>query len=258
MRENPFLRIVLSATVVALFYGALFTGLAPAPKPVGELTVDRAKMLMETSRALMRDGDYTAALAPLRELHEAFPSSHIYIDRLAVVYHQMNRFAEEAALLEEFLVKAPHPEEACPRIGLAYRALEQEAKAFDAFKRCFDIDATNPDAIFYFALANERGGRLAKAAELYDRGLELAPTYDDIRLGLARIALRQDEPDKAKSAAVAVLATHPDNTDALLVAGLACMRTGEAARARTYLERGVRLAPNDHDLIDALARTERR
>ena len=58
---------------------------------------------------------------------------------------------------------------------------------------------------------------------------------------------------QAKTAALAVLEKAPDNTDALLVAGLACLRNGERAEAREYLERGVRLAPESAELADALA-----
>ena len=58
---------------------------------------------------------------------------------------------------------------------------------------------------------------------------------------------------RAKSAALFVLKTSPNNTDALLVAGLASLRTGERETARKYLERGLQLSPGNADLAKALA-----
>ena len=256
MRSQAVLRIVIAAGVVGLFYWALFTGSGPgrrstAPSPPD---AERTKHLAEESRELIRKGDYAAALGRVQALHDAYPSSPIYIDQLAIVLHHLNRPADEAAILEEYLVKSPTPGDGCPRLGLAYRASGREDKALDAFERCLALEPNDPDAILYLALAQERAGRTAEATALYNRGLDLVPDYPDLRLGLARIVLRQGQFEQAKAAAVAVLAKSPDNTDALLVAGLACLRNGERSEARRYLERGVKLAPESTELADALAR----
>jgi len=220
------------------------------------MAADEAKRLAAESRALIRADDYAGALAPVRTLHDAYPSNHIYIDQLAIVFHHLNRPADEAETLEEYIVKAPNPGEACPRLGLAYRAQGLEDKALDAFERCLALDPDDPDAILYLALAHERAGRAAKAAELYKRGLRLSPDYSDMRLGLARIVLREGHAGQAKAAALAVLKKSPDNTDALLVAGLACLRNGEPSEARSYLKHGVLLAPGSKELAQALAQAE--
>jgi len=258
VRSQPVLRIVIAAAVVGLFYWALFTGSSPERRSTASSTPDaeRTKQLAEESRALIRKGDYAAALGRVQALHDAYPSSPIYIDQLAIVFHHLNRPADEAAMLEEYLVKAPTPGEACPRLGLAYRASGRDDKAFDAFERCLALEPNDPDAILYLALAQERVGRTAEATALYNRGLALVPDYPDLRLGLARIVLRQGQFEKAKSAALAVLEKSPDNTDALLVAGLACLRNGERSEARGYLERGVRLAPESTELAEALAQAQ--
>jgi len=257
-------RIVLSLAVVGLFYWALFTGHAPAPaappalSAASGMATDVAKGLVAEARALISGGDYAKALEPALELHDAYPSSDIYVEQLATTYHHLNRPVEEAALWEEYLLKSPTPNGACPHLGLAYRAQGKEDKALDAFERCLALDPSDPDAILYLALAEERGGRVEKATELYQRGLTLVPDYPDLRLGLARIDLRAGRVGEAKSAALLVLKTSPDNTDALLVAGLACLRTGEQAMARTYLERGLRLSPGNSDLTQALAQVSAR
>ena len=264
MLDGTAQRIVLSAAVVGLFYWALFTGRAPersspvAPAPASSrgMAAEEAKRLASVSRALIRDGNHAAALAPIRALHDAFPSSHIYIDQLATVYHHLTRFDDEAALLEEYLLKAPTPDSACPRLGLAYRAQGREDKALDAFERCLALDSDDPDAIFYLAHAEERAGRVDKAAEFYRRGLVWAPGYSDMSLGLARIDLRAGRVRQAKAAALDVLKKSPDNTDALLLAGLACLRNGEPSEARKHLERGLRLSPDNAELSRALAQAE--
>jgi tetratricopeptide (TPR) repeat protein len=256
-------RIVFSLAVALLFYGALFTGYAPAPTPAAAgaasgLATDVAKSKIAEAQAAIDRGDYVTALRPALALHEALPFNHIYVEQLATIYHHLNRSAEEAAMWEEYLLKAPNPVAACPHLGLAYRAQGNEDKAVDAFARCLAFDPSNPDSILYLALAEERGGRTEKAAELYKRGLALAPTYPDLHLGLARIDLRAGRVADAKSVALLVLKSSPDNTDALFVAGLACLRSGELAKARTYLERGLALSPGNGDLTQALAQVAAR
>jgi len=257
--DTPAPRIALSLTVVGLFYWALFTGHTPAPVvpsapgAVSGIATDVAKGLVAEAKKAIASGDYAAALPPALALHEAFPSSHIYIAQLATTHHHLKQPAEEAALWEEYLVKAPSPGSACPHLGLAYRAQGMPDKAIDAFERCLALDPSNPDSILYLALAEEREGHVEKAAELFQRGLALAPRYPDLRLGLARIDLRAGRAAKAKASALVVLESSPDNTDALFVAGLACLKTGEPATARKYLERGLELSPGNADLTQALA-----
>ncbi len=259
MLDTPVPRSILSLAVVGLFYWALFTGQAPAPPaPLAEesasgIALEATKKLVAEARAAIQSGDYAKALDPARALHEAHPSSHIYIDQLATTYHHLKRPVEEAALWEEYLLKAPRPGGACPHLGLAYRAQGKQDAAIDAFERCLALDPNNPDSILYLALAEERAGSVLKATALYKRGLALSPGYSDLRLGLARIDLRAGRAAEAKSAALLVLKSSPDNTDALLVAGLACLRVGEQASARRYLERGLAVSPGNDDLTEALA-----
>ena len=259
MLETPVPRIILSLAVVGLFYWALFTGQAPAPpaspalEPAPGIAMEATKKLVADARAAIGRGDYATALEPARALHDAHPSSHIYIDQLATTYHHLRRPVEEAALWEEYLLRAPRPGGACPQLGLAYRAQGKQGAAIDAFERCLALDPSNPDAILYLALAEERAGGVEKATALYKRGLALSPGYSDLRLGLARIDLRAGRAAEAKSAALLVLKSSPDNTDALLVAGLACLRVGEQAAARRYLERGLVVSPGNGDLTEALA-----
>jgi tetratricopeptide (TPR) repeat protein len=262
--DTPVARLVLSIAAAALFYGALFTGRAPAPAgPVAAaaprgLQTDAAKGLTTEARAHIASGEYAQALGPLLALHEADPASHVVVEQLAQTYHHLNRPVDEARLWEEYLLKAPHPDQACPHLGLAYRAQGREDKALDAFERCLAFDPSNPDAILYLALAHERAGRLDEAAALYTRGLTLSPSYADLQLGLARIGLRRGKAGEAKAAALRVLEKSPRNTDALLVAGLACLRSGENAEARTYLERGLALSPGNPELAQALAQAKAR
>ncbi|MFO0983149.1 MAG: YaiO family outer membrane beta-barrel protein [Planctomycetota bacterium] len=66
---------------------------------------------------------YQEALAPSLELQRV-PGNHVYLERLAEIYDHLGRFAEEAAMWEQYLLHAPTPVEACPRISEAYRKQE--------------------------------------------------------------------------------------------------------------------------------------
>jgi Tfp pilus assembly protein PilF len=74
-----------------------------------------------------------------------------------------------------------------------------------------------------------------------------------MKVGLARVWLRQGKTAQAKQTSEKVLQRSPDNLDALLVAGLACSSQGQFEKAKEYLAKGVKLSGTDSDFREALA-----
>lgn len=248
----PAARVLPPLLVLAIFFWVLL-GHSNRPKRKIVLTRQQSADLVENSRNLLAQGKYEAALAPSLTLHDAYPDNQIYIGTLADIYDHLGRFKEEADTWELFMDHAPTPIEACPKIGQAYLKAESQASAITAFERCLALDPANPDSYFYLAHTLEMAGQTDRAAELYDKGLKLAPNYEDLRLGLARMWLRQDKVTQARDAVLAVLAKSPDKVDALLTAGMAYYRLNDYPEARKYLAHGVRLSENYADFHRVLA-----
>jgi tetratricopeptide (TPR) repeat protein len=217
---------------------------------------ERAQRLLARSRALVEERRYAAALSPTLELYQKFPENSIYINQLARIYHELERWKEEAAMWEQFLIYSPMPVEGCPQIGIAYRKMGNEADAYKAFERCLAIEE-NSDNLLFMAHALEKRGQYGKAEELYSKALLRAPDYTDVVLGKARCEVRNGKADSAKERVMKVLQHLPDNADALLAAAMACMGKGEYREAKEYLVRGRRVRPTDNDFRILLAKANR-
>jgi tetratricopeptide (TPR) repeat protein len=189
-------------------------------------------------------------------LHEVYPGNHIYIEMAAQIYDHLGSYDKEAEFWEEYLNRAPTPVTACPMIGQAYWKQGNQKEAIAAFERCLAYDPDNSDSIFFLAHALETSGQSERARELYERGAKIAPTYTDLQLGRARFLLRHGGNVEALNIALTTLEKNPENTDALLVAGLACTQEKQRSRARDYLNRGVKLSDGDTDFHFALARLD--
>jgi tetratricopeptide (TPR) repeat protein len=240
------LRTIGSLALLVFYAWAIFM-----PRADASGSADELRALAERSRTLLQAGRHADALAPALTLREAHPANLVYLKQLATIYGQLGRSREEAEAWESFVASAPSPEEACPYIADAYVRQGLVKASVDAFERCLVFDPDNPDAMLSLARAIERG-EPPRARALYERGLAIAPNYQDLRLGLARLDLREGRLREAREAAAIVIAGRPDDADALLVAGLAYQREGNLVEARKALERGTHLAPNDVDFVTAL------
>jgi tetratricopeptide (TPR) repeat protein len=256
--DIPFVRFALPVAVLYLFYWALILNpwvdesAASAAQSVNGLTTEAVRDLVDQSKKLLLEKKYDQALPVMLRVHKAYPESHIYIEQLATIYAALGRFGDEAQMWEKFLQYAPMPAEGCPQIGQAYEKQSRPAEAEKAFERCYIIEP-NSDNILYYAHAVEMKGDYKKAAALYEQGVKRSPNYGDISVGLARVEIFLGQPAKARQRVLAVLKRSPDNVDALLVAGMACTRTGDLGEARRYLEHGIKLSPSYRDLHLALA-----
>jgi Tfp pilus assembly protein PilF len=83
--------------------------------------------------------------------------------------------------------------------------------------------------------------------------MQIAPEYADMKIGLARLWLRQGKAAQAEKESQLLLQSSPDNLDALLVAGLAYSAEGQFAKAKKYLAKGVELSGADSDFREGLA-----
>ena len=135
---------------------------------------------------------------------------------------------------ELYMQNSPAPLEGCPQISEAYRKLGLEEQTLKALERCYEFDPAYSDSILFLAHEYEMHGKLAKALPLYKKGVELAPLYPDLSIGLARVEFKLGRTAHAKQLVHSTLQRRPENSDALLVAGMIALREGDRASARSY------------------------
>lgn len=254
MEANPLIRGAIAAGILAGYYMVVSSATRPPATAAPTASMSKEHSLAVKSDELYRAHRYAEALPMLRQLNAEFPDNHIYLTRLATIYQSMGNTEAEIAALDKYMQVAPNPGDACPEIGDAYRRIGRGAEAIRAYERCVAVSPTS-DLIFYLGRAYERESLWAKAAEVYQRGLDQSPDYADLRIGLARTQLRSGSVDQAKKNADAVLEKHPDNSDALLLAGMVAKRQGDLPSALKFYSHGAEVAPSYTDIFRELART---
>lgn len=220
-------------------------------------TVEQTRYLVDEADRLYRAGQYEATLAPLAALRTRTPNSDLVLRRLAKVYGHLDRKREEAEVWEEFMAVSPTAKNACPALPRAYEAMHQADRAFDAYERCYNVEREDPDLVLYFALACERRGETARALRLYEEGVAIAPSYTDLRVGLARLSLKTGKLIAAAGAAAASVEAEPDNVDARLVAAQVALRRGRTPEARRHLTAALALNERYADLHVLMAMVEK-
>jgi tetratricopeptide (TPR) repeat protein len=241
----PLARVVPAVAVLALFYFGLFRHPPPSTSAAASPTA-AAREAVTQAQAHMRAKRYREALLVFRELHALFPTNHTYASSLAEVYHALGNPAREAAAWEAYLEFAPLPTEACPQWPRSLERAGKREQALAAYERCHRFDTEDPDGIFFYALALERAGHIDDARAMYERGLAIGPN-NDIAIGLARLDLRAGRPADALGRVEPVLIRRPNDTDALLIAGLAALRVNNLAKAETWLKLGLERQPRSVD-----------
>jgi tetratricopeptide (TPR) repeat protein len=251
-------RSTLLALGLPLLLGVAYVSLMVTPwagreRPPRQLTAAESSTLWSNCKSLFSQSKYHEALAAALKLHDAYPGNHLYIEMAAESYGRLGDYQHEAEFWEKYFDSAPNPVAACPQIGQAYWKQGRTDKAIAAFERCLTREPENTDSIFFLAHALELAGELDRAADLYRRGLKIAPEYADMKIGLARVWLRQGKAAQAEKASKLILQRSPDNLDALLVAGLAYSSEGQFPKAKEYLVKGVKLSDTESDFHEALA-----
>jgi hypothetical protein len=103
-----------------------------------------------------------------------------------------------------------------------------------------------------------RAGRTEEAMGLFEQIAEQDPTDVEVRLWVARLALRLGRTAEAEARYRSVLQTNPGDIDARIGLGTALTRSGAWAQALAVLREAEAVAGENADLFSALARAYRR
>jgi tetratricopeptide (TPR) repeat protein len=198
---------------------------------------EKLRALIDGSKAALREQRYEDALASLTQLTELQPKNHVYLWERAGVLRALRRPRDEVEALEAYVKVSPLPDDACPRLGFLYLEIGKKAEALDAFKRCAAFNPNSLEDQFHYGHALEREGDVDAALAVYEQAL-VRGSNGDVEAGRGRMLLRKGRAAAADEAVAPTLRRNPNNSDALLVAGLARLRRGKREEAKALLERG--------------------
>ncbi len=111
-------------------------------------------------------------------------------------------------------------------------------------------------AYYYFSVAQMKikEGALAEAQWLLEKAIQYDPTSVELKMDLADLYLAQHNEDKALALIHQVLADHPKNSGALVLAGRIYQQRNQITEAKGFFERALLNAPNDPDIYLYLGR----
>ena len=152
--------VVLLAYVWTVAGGLPVTEGAPDSGP-GGLSLAESRRLAAEADALIEEDRGGEAVDKLTALLEVYPNNHIYMWSLAEAHLANGNHAAAASMMELYMDRAPVGSGACPTIGDTYVAAGEPRKALDSYRRCMEVEPSNPDHVLAAGLMLERIGDLA-------------------------------------------------------------------------------------------------
>ncbi|MDD3310770.1 tetratricopeptide repeat protein [Pseudodesulfovibrio sp.] len=167
-------------------------------------------------------------------------------------------YSEDTLALSEteyrrILQSRPTDKEAALELAQVLLRLGRRADA-DAILRT--LDANDPRVAAGLGDALFASGRMAEAAEAYERALAAGSDRKDLRLRLAQSLSWSDQTGKALPYLAELHAADPGDTEAALLYARALTRTGDGAGARAILDRLAAADPDNAALLFELADQE--
>lgn len=105
------------------------------------------------------------------------------------------------------------------REGVSARNAREFEKASDYLRRALALEPENSDALVQLGFAELALDRRDKARISFEKALDVAPDYEDARLGLALVAFREFDLATAERLALRVREAQPDNAEAQALLG---------------------------------------
>jgi len=152
---------------------------APTPAPLQVAVSAETQRQFERALLAQRAGRSDEAERVLRALAQEHPGLAGVHANLGLLHRQAGRHADAVASLELAVNADPTQARLHNELGIAYRMHGQFAKAQAAYERAIALDPDHAAAVLNLGILHDLYlGNGAKALELYERYLVLAPAGD--------------------------------------------------------------------------------
>jgi predicted Zn-dependent protease len=167
---------------------------------------------------------------------------------LAEGYLRNYRGPEALQVLDVWLRRQPDNLLALKLRGDVWRQAEALGKAAECYQRVLELDPAHRAARYWLALCLLEGARPAEALPYWEQLHAESPEDIETQTHLARCRLQLGQKEEARILLEEVLASHPDHVAALQTLGQLCLQEGLLSEAESSLRRALRLAPRDYKI----------
>ncbi|MER9580849.1 YaiO family outer membrane beta-barrel protein [Mesorhizobium sp. M0276] len=198
-----------------------------------------------------RSGNLDAALPLAETVTQADPSN---ADAAALVENIRKASEAKRAAAAAAAAKKPHRLR-LDRVadlmeqGRRLRTAGKLPEAEKAYRRALKLAPKNTDILIVLGLVVGSSQRFDEAGHFFDRALAIKPGLLDARLGKLRLAIWQGDMTRARVAVDGVLATAPDNVEALDLDGRVALLEADYSRAEQSFQRVLALDPRNAEAL---------
>jgi len=223
---------------------------ASKPKPTlqskAQKVANPLNDLLDEAQQDIDKKNFEAAIAPLQKVIADQPEFAYAHFQLAYVYTALKKTAEARAEYSRTIAIDPKMSEAYLNLGMLLLDAQENAAAVPPLRKAAELLPSQSRPRYLLAVALDRSGDAAGAAESFDALLHLDPNEIAAIDYLGWAALRQGKPDEAEKRFRRALEVQPNAPEACrgLAQSLDAQKKPEAVGAyRGYLE----LMPNDSE-----------
>ena len=169
---------------------------------------------------------------------------------------QRDDYDEAIRLWRESLKYRPDDPETRYNLGAALMAKKRFAEAEIELAKAVELNQLDLESQHMFGRCEEELGKLPEAKHAYEFALTLKATYVPALIGLASVALKENQNKSAEDYATQAAELDPNNVEADMVLSEAYFRNGNLASAYAQLMSARRLEPTNPDLLLLLGKVE--
>lgn len=212
-----------------------------------------------------RSGNLDAALALAEPLARDQPDNAEVAGLLTNIQNaqkqQQNKTArkaaEKATRKEKPSATSPDAVAVLMEEGRKLRTSGSLAGAERAYRKALRLAPANTDVLVALALTEAGLGKFEEAARSLDAALKIRPGLVDARLGQVRLAMWHGDTARARALIVEVLASAPNNSEALALDARIALLAGQHEQAARTFERAADIDPRNVEALVGLGDVRR-
>lgn len=174
---------------------------------------------------------------------------------LGIAYKKVNQTAKAIEAYRQAVLINPDFAAGWSQLGDAYAHTDQRAKAIEAYRQVVRIDPNYIGGWYSLSYAYERAGQPAQAIEAMQQWVRIKPEDAGGWYALGSTYSNAGQAAKAIAAYQQAVRINPYRAQVWYALGLAHRRTGQTVRAIEAFQRAVSINPNDAWTWDALGDT---